>query len=161
MMVNNIYVNGVDILGSPVAFDTSLTQTALDIAARITYNTNRFTVTANGAVITITDLPDTGALHNNQQVTVNVSGNMVATATPLAGGVDAIVTSPEIHPSHHRYLIKWAMHRAYEMPDAEVFNPDKCAKALAEFEAYFGVRPDAQLRKDNNSSKPHRNVAYF
>ncbi|MEZ2293940.1 DUF6682 family protein [Variovorax sp. RCC_210] len=64
-------------------------------------------------------------------------------------------TIPEIGAIHHRFLVHWALHRAYSKPDTEMFNPQKAAVALAAFEQYFGLRPDADLRKDQRANQPH------
>ena len=157
--VDSIQVNGIEALGVSMPYDVSLTQTATDIAAQINTWQNRFVASALGAVITLTDLPTSGSAHNGWTVAVT-STTITTTATALAGGVDAVVTSPEINQIHHRFLVKWAMHRGYERPDAESYDPDKATRALKEFEDYFGIRPDASLRKRYNASKPHRNLAY-
>lgn len=67
---------------------------------------------------------------------------------------------PEIHRLHHSNLIYWALHKAYSVPDADTMNSDKAAKSLAKFEDYFGRRPDADMRKDQNSNRPHRNIGW-
>ncbi|NDZ11489.1 hypothetical protein C7T35_01415 [Variovorax sp. WS11] len=69
--------------------------------------------------------------------------------------------TPEIGRPHHRFLVHWVLHRAYSKPDSEIFNPDKAQKALSAFEQYFGLRPDADLRKDEQANRPHRNKAYW
>jgi len=70
-------------------------------------------------------------------------------------------TVPEIGLIHHRFLVHWVLHRAYSKPDSDVFNPQKAATALGAFEQYFGLRPDADLRKDQRADQPHHNVAYW
>jgi hypothetical protein len=158
--VSSVLVNGLDILGSAVAFNSTLSQTMIDVAAQITTNTNRYTVTANSGVLTITDLQYTGSLHNGYTVSATTTGTLTTSATNFTGGVDSFVTRPEINQIHHRFLVKWALHRGYQKPDAETLNPGKSAAALAEFEAYFGTRPDADARKMLYASTPHRNVCY-
>jgi hypothetical protein len=78
-------------------------------------------------------------------------------ATPMVDNAD----EPEINPMHHRFLVHWALHRAYSKPDAEIFNPGKAADALKAFEAYFGERWSANQRKRNQASRPHHNRSYF
>lgn len=158
--VATVTVNGLDVLGSPVAFNASLTQTAADVVTQINLNQNKYVASSLGAVITLTDLPTAGSLHNGYAVAATFTGTLAATVTAMAGGIDAVVTSPEINSAHHRHLVKWVLHRAYEKPDAETFDPDKSRRALAQFEEYFGVRPDASMRKRANASRPHRNLAY-
>jgi len=153
-------VNGTDILGSAVSFNGTLGQTATDVAAQINLFQNKYTAAALGAVVTITDIATAGSLHNGWVVATTLTGTLTTTVTAMTGGVDAVVTAPELNGAHHRHLVKWALHRGYEKPDAETFDPAKSARALAEFEDYFGVRPDASNRKRANASRPHRNVAY-
>lgn len=69
--------------------------------------------------------------------------------------------APEIGRIHHTHLRHWALHRGYAIPDSEIFNPDKSAKALAAFTAVFGLRPDADLRKTQQQDVPHHNLAYW
>lgn len=74
---------------------------------------------------------------------------------------DDLDASPEIGPAHHRFLVHWVLHRAYQKPDTETLNPQKSAIALAAFEQYFGLRPDSDLRKDQQANRPHRNQAIW
>jgi hypothetical protein len=158
--INTIAVNGIDLLGgSPVAFVTDLAATAAAAVVTINANQNKYVASSIGAVITLTDIPTSGALHNGYAVAITATG-ITATTTAMNGGVDAVVTTPEINGVHHRHLVKWALHRGYQKPDAEVYDPGKSARALAEFEDMFGKRPDANYRKRANSSRPHRNVSY-
>jgi hypothetical protein len=89
--LNTLTVNGVDILGGAVPFDGTLTQTAADIAAQI----NRFegsvgySATSNGAVVTISALPGTGASPNGFVVAAGLT-TMTATTANLAGGVNQV-----------------------------------------------------------------------
>jgi len=68
--------------------------------------------------------------------------------------------SPEINDVHHRHLVKWALHRAYSIPDVEILDKDKSSRALAEFDDYFGHRPDADGRKSQNANQPQHNACY-
>jgi len=68
---------------------------------------------------------------------------------------------PEIHAAHHEKLIQWALHRAFSVPDAETFDPNRSAAAEAEFTRYFGPMPDANLRRITREDAPHVNVAYL
>ena len=68
---------------------------------------------------------------------------------------------PEIHAAHHEKLIQWALHRAFSVPDADTFDPNRSAAAEAEFTRYFGPMPDANLRRITREDTPHVNVAYL
>lgn len=68
--------------------------------------------------------------------------------------------TPEIQAVHHRHLVRWAEHRAYTVPDAETRDPQRAAAALAEFEAHFGLRPDAD-NKQATEAVPQFNQAIW
>lgn len=74
-------------------------------------------------------------------------------AYPLTNDTD----EPEIHARHHVHLVEWALHKAYSKPDAETQNPGEAVKAEQTFTQYFGRRPNADTRRRQNASRPHRN----
>ncbi len=71
----------------------------------------------------------------------------------LEGDDDA----PEISENHHMNLVDWVLFRAYSKPDPDTQNPGKAEDAEGRFIAYFGARPDADLRRRQNANRPHRN----
>ena len=77
--VDTFTVNSIEIMGSATAFNTTLTQTAADIALKCNRNPKNhlYHVTSSGAVITITALPGMGTLPNGWVV--------AATYTTIAG----------------------------------------------------------------------------
>lgn len=90
--VNTVTVNGINILGAtPVPFDGTLAQTALDVAAAI--NNARawpgFSASANGAVVTISGKPGAGASPNGYAVAATLT-TLTATYANMAGGVNAV-----------------------------------------------------------------------
>lgn len=89
--VNTLTVNGVDILGGTVAFDTSLTQTATDVATQINnyWGVIDYTASASGAVVTITALPGTGASPNTFVVAATYT-TITGSTVNLSGGVTAV-----------------------------------------------------------------------
>ena len=76
---------------------------------------------------------------------------------PMANDTD----KPEIHTMHHVHLVQWALHRAFGVPDADSFDPTKSARAEAEFTKYFGIRPDADARRDTRTDQVQHNHAIF
>lgn len=76
---------------------------------------------------------------------------------PLAS-MELDTDAPEIAAAHHRKLVLWALYRAFGRPDADLFDPKKSGQALAEFEGYFGLRPDANLRKASRTDEPQHNA---
>ena len=79
---------GVEIMGSATAFNTSLTQTAADVALKINRNPkNHFVIaTSSGAVITLTAKRGFGTLLNSAALATTVGGNMVAAVTSTSFG---------------------------------------------------------------------------
>lgn len=67
---------------------------------------------------------------------------------------------PEIHEAHHLQLVHWALYRAFSKPDADAHDPQRSKEALGRFEAYFGPRPDADLRRSTRHDETQANVAY-
>lgn len=68
---------------------------------------------------------------------------------------------PEIHAAHHEKLLQWALHRAFGIPDTEVFDPKRSLAAEDEFTKYFGPLPDADLRRITREDVQHVNVGYL
>jgi hypothetical protein len=68
--------------------------------------------------------------------------------------------SPEIARHHHRFLVHWALHKAYNRPDSQVYDPQRSALELERFERQFGLRPDAKMRRDIEQNRPHMNKAW-
>lgn len=64
---------------------------------------------------------------------------------------------PEIHLAHHHYLVHWALHKGFSIPDAETFDPNRSALAERAFTDYFGPRPDSNLRRITRHDEPHHN----
>jgi len=87
--LNTLTVNSVDILGGAVPYNTSLTQTAADIATQINRNKSNveYTATSSGAVVTIKALPGTGASPNGF-VVASTTTTLTKTDANLAGGVN-------------------------------------------------------------------------
>lgn len=89
--VNTLTVNSVEIMGVAVPFNTSLTQTAADVAAQINRykSTPDYTATSSGAVVTIKALPGTGTAPNGFTVASTVT-TITKTDANMAGGVAAV-----------------------------------------------------------------------
>ena len=68
---------------------------------------------------------------------------------------------PEIHEAHHAHLVQWALHRAFGVPDADSFDANRSDRAEAEFTKYFGLRPDADARRETRTDHVHHNHAIF
>lgn len=68
---------------------------------------------------------------------------------------------PEINAAHHIHLVQWALHRAFGIPDSEFFDPQRSAQAEKAFTSYFGLRPNANLRRLTREDVPHHVAAFW
>jgi hypothetical protein len=112
----------------------------------------------------ITERP-TAFIHDDSSITLN---RIVAAAgelkieccrvpvNPMADDND----EPEISAVHHRRLDGWVRYRAYMVPDSDFGDKKRAEQGLADFEGYFGRRPDADHRRNNNANRPHRVKAW-
>lgn len=64
-----------------------------------------------------------------------------------------LVDEPEIHEAHHVHLIQWALHKAFSVPDSELFDPNRAQQAEDAFTAYFGPMPDSNLRRSTRADE--------
>lgn len=89
--VNTLTVNAIDILGTAVNFNTSLSQTATDVATQINKNPKNklFVASAVGAVITLTAIPGLGTLANGWAVTQTLT-TITATDVNIGSGVAGV-----------------------------------------------------------------------
>lgn len=76
---------------------------------------------------------------------------------PLQNEMDV----PEINQIHHVHLIQWVLHQAFNVPDAEFFDPNRSALAEQVFTEYFGSRPDSDLRRTTREDVPHSVVPFM
>lgn len=90
--INTVTVNGINIIpGGAVPFNTSLTQTATDLAAAINkgLSSPEYTAEASGTVVTITAMRGTGAGANGFAVTATLT-TITASYGNLSSGVAAV-----------------------------------------------------------------------
>ena len=81
--------------------------------------------------------------------------------TPIAVMVEDTDTPVDLHKAHHPYLIEWALHKAFSVPDTEFFDPNRAQIAEAKFTEYFGDRPDSDLRRITREDVPHTVVPFM
>ncbi len=87
--VNTVTVGTFNIIpDGAVAFDTSLTQTAANLAAAINRN-GIYTATSSGAVVTIKPRPGAGAAHNAYEVAATLT-TITASYADMSGGVSPV-----------------------------------------------------------------------
>lgn len=88
--VDDLTVDGVSIIDAAVPFNTSLTQTATDLATAINEGLTSpdYRASAAGAIVTISARRGSGA-SPNAFVVASTLTTMTATDTDMAGGVDA------------------------------------------------------------------------
>jgi hypothetical protein len=80
---------------------------------------------------------------------------------PLKSLALSATGKPEIHSVHHRHLVHWALHRAFSLPDSETQDLGRADVAEKAFSAYFGMRPDADLRRQTRADVIHTNKPYW
>lgn len=80
---------------------------------------------------------------------------------PIRGLTASKDSKPEINPTHHRYLVYWALYRAFSIPDSEILDLGRAGDALAVFTDYFGIRPGSDLRRITRQDVEHHNKAWF
>lgn len=93
----------------------------------------------------------------NQNGELRVEGYRIP-LVPMINGTD---TPSDLHKAHHPYLIEWALHQAFSIPDTEFFDPDRAKIAEGKFTDYFGERPDSDLRRITRENTPHHVQPFF
>jgi len=90
--VDQITVDGANMMATAVNFSTSLSATANLIAQEINNKSgdHGYTATADGAVVTIAAPVSTGTTYNGEVVAVTTAGDVTANKTDMAGGVDYV-----------------------------------------------------------------------
>ncbi len=73
----------------------------------------------------------------------------------------ADTAEPEISTLHHEHLINWALHKAFSIPDSELFDPERSVTAEKEFTRYFGMRPDSDLRRITREDTSHHVESFW
>jgi hypothetical protein len=91
---------------------------------------------------------------NTYKLAATSTGDALALTTNGTGTALYGRNGPEIGAQHHYRLLDWVKHRAYGLPDTDTFDKGRSLTHLAAFEAYFGPRPDANLRKSVNAPIP-------
>lgn len=69
---------------------------------------------------------------------------LLLTVERLPVKMETDTDEPEIREEHHRSLVNWMLYRAYSRQDADMFDPNKAAIALKQFESEFGARVSAR-----------------
>lgn len=89
--VDTLTVNGVEVMGAVVPFNTSLTQTAADVAVQINrYNSYaEYIASSSGAVVTIKALPGTGITPNGF-IVASTATTITKVDANMAGGVAGV-----------------------------------------------------------------------
>lgn len=75
--------------------------------------------------------------------------------------VDKETATPEISAAHHVHLIQWVLHQGFSVPDAESFDQERAKLGEEAFTAYFGLRPDSDLRRTQRADVQHHVEAFW
>jgi hypothetical protein len=96
--VSSVTVDGTELLDTAVDFISSNESTANALAVEITNNTatHGYTASAAGAIVTITAEPGTGSTPNGDVVAVTTTGDVTASKTNMASGVDAVAAVAQV-----------------------------------------------------------------
>lgn len=86
-------------------------------------------------------------LYPNPQVACDLT--MTVSRLPMSD-LRANGDTPEIRKEAHLALVQWILYRAYSRQDADMFDPNKAARALAEFEKEFGKKSSARNERWRN-----------
>jgi hypothetical protein len=89
------------------------------------------------------------------------SWRMVLSGFRLPHVITELMDSPEINPIHHPHLVDWALFRAFQVPDADGFDPDRAKEAEAHFTQYFGFPVDSDFRRATRRDEPHHTEAFW
>lgn len=89
--INTLTIDSVDIIDAAVPFNTTLAQTAIDLALAINNNQSQpeYTATASGAVVTVKAGRGAG-VEANGLVIANTLTTLTTTLVNMAGGVNAV-----------------------------------------------------------------------
>ena len=69
--------------------------------------------------------------------------------------------APEINHAHHRHLVCWALYIGFSIPDTEFFDDRRAELAKKEFDSYFGIRVDSDLRRATRHDVQHHIDAFW
>lgn len=93
------------------------------------------------------------ALTDTYKVALAPGGAAISLAVDGNGQAVYLDATPEVGAPHHIYLVKWAMYKAFGVPETDGFDQGRSDKALRDFEDYFGPRPNSDLRKLRNADR--------
>lgn len=95
--VSLVAIDGVDLIGSPVDFDTDVATTAQAVADRINSGTSGYQASSAGGRVDIQATPGLGASANGRTLEVGTEGDVqVSNIDDLSGGTDPIPAVPQI-----------------------------------------------------------------
>lgn len=98
--VNSVKVDGIEVLGSPVSWDSSHGATAASIAAQINTFTSTTEYTASvtdGSKVVLTGIAGTGKSPNGRVISVEAEGTVIVSGiSAFSGGIDGVAAVPQI-----------------------------------------------------------------
>lgn len=115
-----------------------------------------------------TEYPGWEGQHGKPQIFLepNDTRNIRLFPTPVNDGVVRLVVwrlpispmtadtdTPEIHQQYHYRLIDWARRCGYLKQDTETYDPAAAQRFESSFDASFGVRPDANVRRKRRENR--------
>lgn len=98
--INSVKVDGVEVLGSPVSWETSHGATAAAVATQINSFISGVEYDASvtdGSKVVLTGIAGTGKTPNGRFISVDTEGNVVVSGiTSFSGGVNEIAATPQV-----------------------------------------------------------------
>ena len=97
--ISSIKVDGVEVLGAPIAWVNSNSATSAAVVAKINSYTSspEYTASVSDSKIVLTSLAGTGKSNNGKAISVTTTGSVIVTSvTPFDGGTDLIAAIPQI-----------------------------------------------------------------
>lgn len=112
--------------------------------------------------------PPTGFVQDDKTITLNRvpvqdgEARLEVYRLPLSD-MTGSSSVPEIAPIHHVEMVNWVCYRALSSEDFEELEgmQQRGEKYLRKFEAYFGRKPNADLRRRQRTNVPHSNKCHW
>lgn len=124
--VNSVKVDGIEVLGSPVSWETSHGSTATAISAQInsfTSSTEYVASVTDGSKVVLTGVVGSGKTPNGRIISVETEGNVVVSGiTPFSGGVNAVSGVSQI--TRIRYESELAVLDTGDKLSVTIIDPD-------------------------------------
>lgn len=132
--VISVTVDGIEVLGSPVSWETSHGATAAAIAAQINAFTSSVEYSASvtdGSRVVLTGSPGTGKVPNGRVIEVETEGSIVVSSiSSFSGGVDMVPEVPQISRINYLFDPSWTGTQPGNKYSVTIIDPENPAVPL-------------------------------